>query len=135
MTILPKTRKPTAREEREAYLLATYRDDDTCQRCRRDCGQTARDHRQNRQPGNTTAANLQVLGLRCHQWKTEHPHDAMREGWAVPGYALPENWPARRWQETAHGMLRLAWCLYDNQGGVHWITDEEAHRRMEVLVA
>lgn len=135
MTILPKTQKPTPREERDAYKIATDRDRNICQRCLRDCGPIARDHRQNRQPGNTTAANLQLLGLRCHQWKTEHPREAIREGWAVPSYADPLVWPARRWRFTALGPVRLGWCLYDNQGGVHWITDEEAMRRMNGLVA
>lgn len=135
MTILPKTPKPTPREEREAYDLATDRDNNICQRCLRNCGPIARDHRQNRQPGNTTAANLQLLGLRCHQWKTEHPKEALADGWAVPGWADPLVWPARRWRRTVHGMVRLGWCLYDNKGGVHWITDEEAARRMNGTVA
>lgn len=141
MTILPKTPKPTAAEERRAYQIATYRDGGEivdggiCQMCLRDCGPTARDHRQNRQPGNTVAANLQVLGLEHHTWKTEHPEDAVAEGWAVPSWADPLVWPARRWRQTVHGMVALAWCLYDNKGGVHWITDEEALRRMEGLVA
>lgn len=135
MTIAPKTQKHTAAEEKRAYTIATDRDHNTCQRCLRNCGPIARDHRQNRQPGNTTPANLQLLGLRCHQWKTEHPAEAIEEGWAVPGWADPLVWPARRWFKGWAGIVGLRWCLYDNQGGVHWITDEEAARRMNGLVA
>lgn len=135
MTILPKTPKPTPREKELAYELATERDNDTCQRCLRDCGPIARDHRQNRQPGNTTTANLQLLGLRCHQWKTEHPREAIREGWAVPSYADPKEWPARRWFKGDYGIVTLGWVLYRDDGKFLEITDEEAQRRMEGMVA
>lgn len=130
----PKTTKPTRAEETNAYELATLRDLNTCQRCRRDCGPIARDHRQNRQAGNTTLQNLQCLGLACHLWKTEHPKAAVTEGWAVPRYADPAEWPARRWMPSGvAGTLRLVWVLYgaytDDQL-VTVITDEEAMRRM-----
>lgn len=128
--IRPKEPKPTAREERQAYRIATTRDSDTCQRCLRDCGATARDHRQNRQAGNTRASNLQVLGLRCHQWKTEHPKDALADGWACPSWALPGEWPARRWIR-AGPVHRAAWVLYDDDGDWFEITDHDAARRME----
>ena len=128
--IAPKTPKPTAAEEKRAYALVTERDGNTCQRCLRDCGPIARDHRQNRQPGNTTVANLQLLGLRCHQWKTEHPKKAVAEGWAVPGYADPLVWPARRWFTGDFGIRTLGWILYRNDGGFLEITADEAARRM-----
>ena len=137
MTILPKTKRPTAREERDAYELATDRDNDTCQRCLRDCGMgvTSRDHRKGRGVGGlTTVANLQVLGgtgtTGCHGWATTHPKEALEDGWAVPSWADPLVWPARRWYLDNHNALKVRWCLYDNKGGVHWITDEEAARRM-----
>lgn len=126
----PKSEHPSKSDEKLAYALVTERDGNTCQRCLRDCGPIARDHRQNRQPGNTTVANLQLLGLRDHIWKTEHPREALVEGWAVPSWADPLVWPARRWRLSAYGVMRPGWCLLDNQGGVHWITDEEAEQRM-----
>lgn len=138
--ILPKTPKPSKADERDAYELATLRDDNTCQRCRRNCGPVARDHRQNRQPGNTILVNLQCLGLQCHIWKTEHPKEALAEGWAVPSWADPHEWPARRWLKSSLGTLRLGWVLYrdtPDADGRLWdeITVEEAVRRMEGRVA
>lgn len=132
--IVPKKPKPTATEEKRAYKIVTARDDDTCQRCLRNCGPIARDHRRNRsQGGLTTPANLHLLGLQCHVWATEHPTDAVAEGWAVPGFADPLVWPGRRYRRGDYGIVHLSWCLYDNKGGVHWISDEEALRRMEGL--
>ncbi|MCI2959528.1 HNH endonuclease [Agromyces atrinae] len=129
--IAPKVPKPTAADERDAYELVTLRDDNTCQRCRRGCGPIARDHRQNRQSGNTVVSNLQCLGLECHIWKTEHPRDALREGFAVPRYAVPSEWPARRWVRTDLGTLRRAWVLYGDAGEIAEISETEAYDRME----
>lgn len=129
MTIGPKQSKLTAVEERAAYAAATERDVDTCQRCRRDCGPTARDHRQNRRPGNTIPENLQVLGLRCHIWKTEHPMDAVAEGWSVPAWGDPRGWPARRWVPTALGFSHLSWVLYVGKG---WEVISEA-RALQIM--
>lgn len=129
--IAPKVAKPSKADEQTAYEIATLRDLDTCQRCRRNCGPSARDHRQNRQSGNTVASNLQVLGLTCHQWKTEHPKQALEDGWAVPSWASPAEWPARRYVKTDAGTLRLAWCLLDDAGGVTEITEADALERMK----
>ena len=129
--ILPKVRKPTKAEEADAYELATLRDKDTCQRCRRDCGPTARDHRVNRsQGGRTVVSNLHVLGLDCHIWATEHPTDAQAEGWAAPGYAEPSEWPARRWMPVYGDRLHLSWVLYSNDGEITVITEDDAALRM-----
>jgi hypothetical protein len=127
----PKTRKPTPAEEKQAYAISAGRDDLTCQKCLRWCGAPQQDHRQNRQPGNTVASNLQTLGLMCHQWKSEHPRDALDEGWAVPRWADPAQWPARRWFRTPNGTVRAGWCLYDDRGGITEITEYDARRRME----
>ena len=142
MTILPKTIRPTGREEREAYELATDRDNNTCQRCLRDCGMgvTSRDHRKGRGVGGlTTVANLQVLGgtgtTGCHGWATTHPKEALEDGWAVPSWADPLVWPARRWVRNQYGVTNLCWVLYTNDGRVILITDEEAARRMNGMVA
>ena len=131
--ILPKTVKPSKADEADAYEVATLRDDNTCQRCRRDCGPVARDHRQNRQPGNTIVANLQCLGLRCHIWKTEHPSDALADGWAAPSWVNPREWPARRYVRNRYGVTRLSWVLYGDAGEVTPISDEEAKRLMEAM--
>lgn len=106
-----KRPKLTVRQEREAYAAATARDSvndiERCQRCGR-YGACDRDHRQNRTPFNTTAGNLQLLGgafsCGCHKWKTEHPKDAIRRGFAVPSWADPLEWPAWRYG--------VGWVLY-----------------------
>lgn len=124
--------KPTAREEHIAYELATLRDRDTCQRCRRNCGPIARDHRKNRsQGGRTAASNLQCLGLGCHDWKTRHPKAAIAEGWAVPGSQDPLIWPARRYVSAGIAQVTAIWVLYDDQGGWKRISDSEAALRMQ----
>ena len=130
--IAQKRPRQTRAEERAAYEVATIRDADTCQRCRRNCGPIARDHRQNRDGRNTVPSNLQCLGLACHLWKTEHPAEAVTEGWAVPRHTLlsPAEWPARRWVKTNLGTLRLAWVLYDDAGGWAEIDEIEALQRM-----
>jgi len=127
----PKSDRPTAADERRAYDVASKRDDLLCQRCLRWCGAPQLDHRQNRQSGNTVPSNLQTLGLSCHQWKTEHPRDAIRDGWAVPRWGDPAEWPARRWLRQENGTVRAAWILYDDVGGWDEISASEARRRME----
>ncbi|MET4780831.1 hypothetical protein ABIB56_000813 [Glaciihabitans sp. UYNi722] len=130
--IRPKQPKPSEREQREAYDLATLRDFDVCVRCRRDCGPTARDHRINRsQGGLTVVSNLQVMGLECHKWATEHPAEAIREGWAAPSYATASEWPARRWFRGEYGVMTLGWVLLDDAGNVLEITSDEAELRMK----
>ena len=103
----PKRVKLTAREERDAYALATGRDQGTCVRCG-SRGPTERDHRQNRNGFNTVVSNLQLLGgpfgCGCHLWKTQHPHEALALGFAVPSYTRPELWPAWR--------LNDGWVVY-----------------------
>lgn len=90
----PKTPKPTPRQEREAYDACTTRDPQ-CVRCGANFIQ--RDHRKNRsQGGRTVLSNLQGLCVTCHVWKTENPAAAVLEGFAVPGWAHPEFWPAWR---------------------------------------
>jgi hypothetical protein len=128
----PKVLKPSKAEEADAYELATLRDRDTCQRCRRNCGPSARDHRKNRsQAGLTVASNLQVLGLDCHLWKTEHPEAALEQGYAVPSWGDPAEWPARRWIKTDNGTVREGWVLYDDDGTYEEITEAEAMERMQ----
>lgn len=125
-----RRRKLTQRQEREAYAAATDRDNGRCQRCGLN-GPTDRDHRQNRDAFNTTPANLQLLGgvfgCGCHRWKTLHPKEATEQGFSVPSWADPREWPAMR--------FGVGWVLYfdaPDERGRWWrpITDEEAHARM-----
>lgn len=130
--------KPTSAEEHDAYELATLRDLDTCQKCRRNCGWgvTSRDHRKDRSVGGlTVVSNIQILGgtgtTGCHGWKSANPAEALAEGWSVPSWADPHEWPAHRWVRTStSGLLWLAWVLYDDEGSWVEISDHEARDRM-----
>ncbi|WP_104084222.1 HNH endonuclease [Cryobacterium sp. Y11] len=118
--ILPKVAKPSKADETTAYELATLRDNATCQMCKRP-GEIQRDHRQNRQQGNTVTSNLVCLCLDCHLYKTEHPEWAYRTGWGVPRWADPAKWPIPRrvggvWQDV----------LLDDAGGWAFITEARA---------
>ena len=107
--VTPKMRKPTKAEEKAAYEAVTTRDGGKCVRCGW-YGGTQRDHRQNRsQGGATTVENLQLLCLPCHTWKGANPSAAVLEGFAVPGWARPELWPA--WRYDVH-----SWVLYERDG-------------------
>lgn len=123
------------RQEREAYAAVTVRDGNRCVRCRR-FGSVQRDHRQNRDRFNTVVEGLQLLCLECHKFKTEHPAEAIREGWGMPRNTLltPAEWPARRYLSTDHGTFGLAWVTYTPDGFWREITSEEAERRMTGLV-
>jgi hypothetical protein len=127
--IEPKTAKPSAAAEKRAYAIATERDENRCVKCRhwRD---VQRDHRQNRMPGNTLVCNLQLLCAGCHRWKTENPQDAKDQGYSVPRWADPREWPATRYLPSNVGTLRRAWVLYDNHGNWVEIDEAEALRRM-----
>lgn len=142
MTILPKTPKPTDREEREAYNLAVERDGNVCLFRSSECaGAVQLDHRRNRsQGGLTILSNLQSLCVIHHDWKTNHPEEALAQCLGVPGHhrLSPAEYPASRWVQTVYGMWRLVFVLYWDApvGGEWWteITDEEAGRRMNGLV-
>lgn len=100
--------KLTAKQEREAYRLVTERDQGMCQRCGYR-GPVERDHRQGRNAYNTVPSNLQCLGAAlggcgCHKWVTEHPEQAVLEGFTVPRWAHPQLWPAYR--------IGAGWVLY-----------------------
>lgn len=103
----PKIPKLTAAEEKAAYDTVTVRDAGRCVRCGQPGG-VERDHRQNRDPFNTVVCNLQLLGgafgCGCHKWKTEHPADALEQGFAVPSWARPELWPGFR--------FGVGWVIY-----------------------
>ena len=126
----PKVPLPSAAEEVQAYAIVLERDEERCQRCWRGAV-VQRDHRKNRsQGGLTVPSNVHLLCPDCHLWKTDHPVEAARDGWGVPGWADPAAYPARRWLRTLHGTLRQAWVLYDDDGRWREISAEEARRRM-----
>ena len=116
----PKVPKQTPADMADAYEGATLRDNATCQRCKVP-GEIQRDHRQNRQQGNTVVSNLICLCLDCHLYKTEHPEWAYRTGWGVPRWADPARWPVPRrvggvWKDV----------LLDDAGGWKVITEAQA---------
>lgn len=117
-----RKRKLTKAEERRAYDICTWRDP-SCVWC--GAPSTDRDHRQNRQTGNTTAANLQGLCKACHIWKTEHPAAAEAAGLTVSRHRDYREWPARRLADGA-----LIWVLYDDAGGWKEIDGIAAAERM-----
>lgn len=135
-TFIPKTPKPTAAQEREAYRIATDRDENRCQFQGWECfGAVQRDHRKNRsQGGPTVPSNLQCLCLFHHDQKTNQPAWAWANGWAVPGHAKPADYPARRWLPTGFGTLRLAWVLYDDAGSWEEINEDRARELGKGLI-
>ena len=105
IVIGPKRTRLTKKQERDAYAAATERDSkdghEQCQMCGR-FGPCDRDHRQNRDPFNTTPANLQLLGSSiggcgCHLVKTLNPALAVERGFTVPRWADPLTWPGFRY--------------------------------------
>jgi hypothetical protein len=139
--IIPKydqPRKPTKAEEKAAYETVSLRDGGVCVKCRRTdpVFGVSRDHRKERSRGGlTTPAGLQLLcgggTTGCHGWKTQNPHAALIEGYAVPSWADAADYPARRWLPTGIGMLRRGWVLYDDEGNWIEISDLEADVRMK----
>lgn len=130
----PKVEKQTAGDEKRAREVVRGRDGGRCVRCRR-YGPANWDHRRNKSQGGLWApSNGQLLcgsgTTGCHGWKTANPREAIAEGWAVPGWADPLVWPARRWVDSSVGTLTKVWVLYDDRGGFRRISDDEAARRL-----
>jgi hypothetical protein len=133
--ISPKQGKQTGGDERRARALVQERDGGVCVRCRRQGLHVNWDHRLNRsQSGRWAASNGQLLcgsgTTGCHGEITGNPHAAIVQGWAVPGWADPAEYPAARWVDTGFGTVRLGWVLYDDDGGWTEIEEHEAHLRM-----
>jgi hypothetical protein len=82
--------------------------------------------------GNTIPSNLQILGAGCHHFKTEHPTEAIAEGWGMLRHTTlhPSEWPARRWVRNKFNTLTLSWVLYDDDGGFLVIDEREAQYRL-----
>lgn len=131
----PKPVPTTPTEEQAAYQTVAYRDAGRCQydphgvTCD---GRIEWDHRKNRsQGGRTTPANGQQLCARHHAWKTTRPRAAREEGWGVPGWADPAEYPARRMVSPHRGPRGFGWVLYDDLGGWREIPGGEALARIE----
>ena len=118
----PKVPKQTQADMTDAYELATLRDRATCQMCK-EPGTVQRDHRQNRQEGNTVLSNLVCLCLECHTYKTGHPAWAYLTGWGVPRWANPATWAMPR-------MVRGQWVqvLLDDAGDWEEVTEKQARK-------
>lgn len=130
----PRLMKQTARDERTARTQVTERDGGLCVRCLRG-DPTNFDHRKNRSQGGLwSASNGQLLcgsgTTGCHGWVTVHPHQAIIDGWAVPGWADPAEYPAARWFPTPLNTLRKGWVLLDDMGAVLEVDAAEAELRM-----
>jgi hypothetical protein len=91
--------------EIDAREIVGYWDEGgVCMKCRRvDPSYGANwDHRKNRSQGGAwEPTNGQLLcgfgTTGYHGWKTSHPEEALCEGYAVPSWADPTEYPARRW--------------------------------------
>lgn len=136
--IQQKAPKQTRADEQRARKLVTLRDEGVCVRCRRvdPIHGVNFDHRLNRSQGGAwSPENGQLLcgsgTTGCHGWVTEHPAQAILDGWAVPGWADPASWPARRWLSTPAGSLRLCWVLLGDDCSVMEISEDEAQRLMK----
>lgn len=137
----PKKPKPAPGAEARARKLVTKRDGSVCVRCHRTDPTFGVnfDHRKNRsQGGEWSASNGQLMCgsgvVGCHGFVTQNPHRALVEGYAVPGWADPSSWPARRWVPTNIGTLEQCWVLYSNDGSWERITDVRAVLLMEGAV-
>ncbi|WP_349862619.1 HNH endonuclease signature motif containing protein [Leifsonia sp. WHRI 6310E] len=122
--------------EAEARDVVDHRDERVCVKCRRvdPMFGVNWDHRKNRsQGGEWRASNGQLLcgsgTTGCHGWKTSHPMEAREQGYSVPGYADPAEYPARRWAYVGY-VLAQVWVLYDDAGQWVVISEEEAQMRI-----
>ena len=103
MSIKPKReprRRAAPQEGRDWWEKATaalrYRSADRCERCRDPLSpdRAERHHRMRRRDGGDRLSNLLWLCRKCHAWITEHPAEAMANGWIVSALASPPLDPA-----------------------------------------
>lgn len=141
----PKVKKwTTPADERRGRDAVKERDGGRCVRCCRVFPALNHDHRKNRsQGGDWSPANGQSLcgsgTTGCHGWVTSHPKKACDAGYAVPGWADPKEYPARRWVPTGYGTYVAVWVLYfdaPDGSGAWWrvIGDHEANDRLDGFV-
>ena len=133
MTILPKTDSTPTNFTVKAAAEILRRAGGLCEGChRRDDLQLHHRLYKSRGGKGTVANGIALCGLGnasgCHG--KAHTGAGEELGWSLPSGSNPLNIPARTWHRDGWGVERQEWALLDNQGGVHWITDEEAARRM-----
>src|SRR5690242_16135926 len=95
---------PSAKTVREVRA----RDLEVCARCGGHCGPMTTQHRKARGMGGTKDpaindhANLLTLGgsgtTGCHGWVEAHPTEAAADGFRVPSWADPAEWPVKTWR-------------------------------------
>lgn len=125
--IAPKVDKPTARNQKDAYALATERDGDRCVWCG-DNEWTERDHRKGRGVGGLTVEwNIHVLCHTHHLQKTDNAEWALRVGLTVPSYGDPTEWPSRRLVND-----ELRWVIYGAGTDFAIIPDATAETYLEI---
>ena len=86
-----------------------------CDRCGEVLHAMERHHRQRRQVGGDRLSNLLALHPWCHTYITEHPTEAMANGWIVSSHA----------PDPATVPVRLS-----VGGGLLWLLDDKGGRRL-----
>lgn len=93
-----------------ANLALQRRSGGRCEHCGAQLqGRVERHHRQRREVGGDRLANVVYLRPECHQWITEHPEEATRQGWIVSSYH-----PDPAAAPMLHG--GIDWVLLDDDG-------------------
>lgn len=111
-------RRAAPREGQEWWAWATMellrRCGYLCERCSQPLGDNLeRHHRQRREVGGDRLSNLLALHSQCHQYITEHPEEALANGWIVSTHG-PDGAPD---PGNARVRIRGFWWLLDDDGG------------------
>lgn len=113
----PRRRKAPQEKDAAWWTWATqmlaFRSGERCEHCGRDLnGRVERHHRMRRRDGGDRLSNLLFLLPVCHTWITEHPAEAVANGWIVEanGTLDPAEVPVRIG-------LNGALFLLDDHGG------------------
>ena len=141
MTILPKTKQPPVEFTPKVRAMILERAGGRCEGCGHYVKTEAHHRLYKTRGGRGTVANgLALCGLGntsgchgiAHTGKKEEGRIVTGEdlGWSLPSRSDPLVMPVKLWRSDRWGIELHRWALFDNKGGVHWITDEEAARRM-----
>jgi len=92
-----------------------------CERCGHPLGDNLeRHHRQRREVGGDRLSNLLALHSACHQYITEHPEEALANGWIVSTHG-----PSGVAPDPAGAPVRLPGLT----GTALWLLDDEGGKR------